>query len=103
MCNNLAGDYWCESVIQKAIYLEIQYQRKYGKHMSTARWTRNEMEELSGNLKLFVESKQFAKLLIKAKLQNLDRVINGYTPNPIRGAYKRKEVTRTRDAILKSL
>ena len=44
MCNNLAGDYVAESVIMKAIFLEQEYDRKYGRTVSGARWTRAEME-----------------------------------------------------------
>lgn len=94
MCNGLAGDYVAETVIMKAIYLEDRYQRKFSRRLTGARWTRAEIEELTGTLKNFVETKQFAVVLINAKLKNLDRVINGYPPNPIRGAYKRKEITR---------
>lgn len=108
MCNGLAGDYYCETVIQKAIYLEDRYQRKYGEKLRGARWTREELAELSGGLKSYIEGKQFNKILITAKLKNLDRVINGYPPNPIRAAYKRKEVTSLvkafkRQAILDSI
>lgn len=99
MCSNLAGDHVAESVIQKAIWLEMQYQRKYSRKIGGVRWTRAEMEELNGSLKNYVETKQFATILITTKLKNLDRVINGYPPNPIRGAYKRKEITRMNKAF----
>lgn len=91
MCNSLAGDFVAETIIQKAIYLEDRYQRKH--KVGGPRWTREELKELHGGLKNYVEKKQFANLLIGAKLKNLDRVINGYKPNPIRAVYKRVEYT----------
>lgn len=93
MCNNLAGDFVAESVLEKAAYLEAQYQRKFARALTGTTWTRAELDELSGNLKAYIGNKVFSKLLLSAKLKNLDRVINGYPPNPIRGVYKRKEVT----------
>lgn len=94
MCNNLAGDFVAESVIQKAIHLEIMYERKFGRKLQScgARWTRVEIAELTGNLRDYVECKQFLVVLLRAKLKNLNRVINGYLLEPIRGAYRRKEV-----------
>jgi len=91
MCNALAGDFVAETIIQKAIHLEDRYQRKY--KVSGVRWTREELKELEGGLKNYVEKKQFATLLIEAKLRNLDRVINGRAPNPIRAVYRRIEYT----------
>lgn len=37
MCNNLAGDFIAESVIQKAIHLEYWYQRKFSSKVTGAR------------------------------------------------------------------
>lgn len=99
MCNGIAGDFLAESIIEKAIYLEDQYQRRFSKFRKIPKWTRAELAELGKNLHDMIGRKQFMRELLHAKLKNLDRVINGYPPNPIRAVFLRKEVT----SITKSL
>lgn len=88
MCNLLAGDFVAFSVIEKAIYLEDQYQRKYKKYNVKATWTIGEINELGKTLQSYVKRIQFLRMLITDKLRNLDRVINGYPPVQLR-SYKR--------------
>lgn len=77
LCNNLAGDYWAESIEDKAQHLLARYRRKFRVVLFQNSWSDSELDDLMGGLHEFVRSKQNMKRLIEAKVDNLIRVSSG--------------------------
>lgn len=83
LCNTLAGDFVAFSVIQKANHLAMKYRKKFRKVLRFPNWSDKELEELDYGLKGFVLQQINERLLMEAKLENLDRVALGFEPRPL--------------------
>jgi len=77
LCNKLAGDYWAESIEDKAQHILSRYRRKFRVILFQNSWSDTELDDLMGGLHEFVRSKQNLKRLIEAKIDNLLRVSSG--------------------------
>ena len=77
LCNNLAGDYWADSIEDKAQHILARYRRKFRVILFQNSWSDTELDDLMGGLHEFVRSKQNLKRLIEAKIDNLLRVSSG--------------------------
>lgn len=93
-CNTLAGDVFCNNIQEKAEYLERRYFLRYGS-CRRIEWTDEELSELDGMLKSYVQGKEFERRLIRWKLDNLQRVSNGFDVIPIHEPSK-EEIDKAR-------
>lgn len=80
LCNTLAGSFVAFSVIQKANYFATKYRKKFRKTLRLPDWTDKELEALEYGLRGFVRQQINERLLLEAKLENLDRVALGFEP-----------------------
>jgi hypothetical protein len=80
MCNSLAGDYYPDSLPDKANYIAMRYENKFAKILRLPRWEPEELKEMGHGLKRKIMSDRAMQRLVVEKMKNLDLVASGFPP-----------------------
>jgi hypothetical protein len=94
-CNSLLGDRAHHTIQARAKYLVKAYIKNRKKFLNFPEWEREEIRELGYNLGTGVQTGLAKKWLYLMKLDNLERVGEGYECRPFRYQRKKDEIVGT--------
>ena len=96
-CNSWLSDKIFPSMEDRSEFLLGRYQKAYAKLLRMPDWSEEEIAELDYTLAALIKSKQYARLIVRAKLANLQLTSIGH--NPVALAYTREEMSEAAQII----
>ena len=71
-CNALLGDLPLNTLDERVVYLYDKFQTRYKKYLKMAYWDNDELDEIEGMLRSYVESANDVKIYIERRLSYME-------------------------------
>lgn len=81
-CNGYLGSQFITNIAERALYLANRLKIKNKKLLKTPDWSKEELEDLSANMRNTIQALQFKKGLLKDKISHMQNMSYNHTLAP---------------------